>query len=62
MKKYRVRIPYFCTVLVEVEAENEEEAKDAAVSEVYPSLCHECSNTVEMDEMNDDAEISVEEA
>lgn len=61
MKKYFVRIPYFCTVMVEVEADSPAEAIDLAVSNAFPSLCHQCSDEIEMDAMNDDAEITAEE-
>ena len=61
MKKYIVRIPYFCTFLVEVEADSPAEGEGMAMSKAYPSLCHQCSNEIEIDEMNDAAEITVEE-
>lgn len=62
MKTYQVRIPYFCTVIVEVEANSTNEAKSVAIAKAYPpSLCYRCSDGIEMDEMNDDAEIIVEQ-
>lgn len=61
MKKYLVSIPYFCTYLLKVEAESAEAAKELALSQGHPSLCCYCSDTLEMDEMNDEAEITVEE-
>jgi len=62
MKKYLVRIPWHCTFLVKVDAEDENEAKEKAeTSAEYPSLCHYCSEEIEIDEMNDDIDIHVEE-
>jgi hypothetical protein len=61
MKKYSVSIPWHCCVYVEVEAEDEKEAIEKALKDVYPNLCHQCANEVEMCEQNDDCEIDVEE-
>ena len=60
-KQYLVRVPWNCTFICRVEAENEEDAKDRAIACGWPALCHSCSNEVEIDEANDNADIVVEE-
>lgn len=61
MKKYFVSIPWNCSVFCEVEAENKEQAIEKAFLEISPSLCRQCSDEIELDEFNDNIEISVEE-
>ena len=62
MKKYRVGIPWHCTFLIEVNAEDEKEAKKMVRNSAeYPSLCHYCAEKIEIYEMNDDVDIYVEE-
>lgn len=51
MKKYIVSIPYYATYTVEVDAENIEEAWDEAM-DCQPCLCHYCSSSVEIEEVN----------
>jgi len=59
MKKYKVSIPWHATYFVDVEAENEEEAKIKALNEGYPQLCHQCNTDVQIDEPNDESELTV---
>ena len=61
MKKYLVRIPWHCAVLINIEAENEVEAIEKAYREAHPNLCHQCSNDIEIDEYNADQEAWAEE-
>jgi len=61
MKNYLARIPWNCTVLVKVEAENENEAIEKALKKCNPNLCHQCSNEIEIDEYNADQEAWAEE-
>ena len=63
MKKYRVTIPIFASVTVEIEAENEEEAKEnASISSSLPSLCYRCSSEgIELGEYDDTGDIEAEE-
>jgi hypothetical protein len=56
-----VIIPWHATVFVEVDAENKKEAEEKALDEAYPSLCHQCSNEIQIDEINDSAEIDISE-
>lgn len=50
LKKYSVAIKVNATMYVEVEADSEEEAREKAWSEAYePSLCHQCSDEMEID-------------
>ena len=49
MPKYRVTMLVDATVDVVVEAESEEEAKDKALINAYaPTLCHQCSDDLEV--------------
>lgn len=60
LKKYSVSIPYHASVIVEVEATDKQDAVHAAWEKVgAPSLCHQCSDEVEMGEANDDCEPDV---
>lgn len=54
--KYQVWLPINASVLVKVEAENEQAAIDAAFSKVGygPGLCHQCSNDVEFGDWRED--------
>lgn len=52
MKKYSVMIPFFCDVTVEVEAESIDEARERAVKTARGHLCHQCSQTVTMGDMD----------
>lgn len=49
MKKYHVSIPWFASVTVTVEAQSVEEAIDKAIDEADASLCHSCSNNINVD-------------
>jgi len=60
-KKYSVSIPWHCSVVVEVEAENAEEAAEKALNDVNPTLCHQCSDEVELGDCNVDFEPDVTE-
>jgi hypothetical protein len=56
-KKYRVSIPYHATAYVTVEANSEQEAKDIALDECWPSPCCMCSDEFSIDEYNENSEI-----
>jgi len=60
MKTYSVSIPWHCDVLVIVEAESEDEALLKAETSVYPCLCHQCSEDINIGERNTDAEPTIE--
>lgn len=60
MTKYLVSIPYHCCFLVKVEAENEEQAIRKS-NTVFPNLCHQCSDEIEIGEANDSYEPDVQE-
>ena len=60
-KAYNVSIPWHCTVFVEVEAEDEYLAKEKALKECCWNLCHQCSDRVEIGEVNFDYEPEVYE-
>ena len=61
MKKYRVTIPIFASVTVEIEAENEEDAKENAYASI-PSLCYRCSSEgIELGEYDEAVDIEAEE-
>lgn len=48
MSKYRVTFEIYASSTVEVEADSEEQAKQKASKKVWPTLCHECSDEVEI--------------
>ena len=59
--KYRVIFTVDATCSVEVEADSEEEAKEKAWEEASaPTVCHQCSNELEVGDIMDC--IDVEEA
>jgi hypothetical protein len=56
--KYRVWFTVYASTAVEVDAENEEEARQKAEEVVYrPSLCHQCSDELEMGDVGDIFEV-----
>lgn len=48
MKKFRVMGIGYYDCIVEVEAETAEEAVDLAAETMYPSLCHQCGDRVQL--------------
>lgn len=52
MPKYYVSVPVFASAGTAVEATNEEEAIDKAISKLYPSLCHQCAGEVELGDLD----------
>ena len=61
MKKYRVSVPYYVTVFVDVEAANEREAIKIGTGKIDPVLCNNCcSEGMELGEYTGD-EITAEE-
>lgn len=53
--KYAVHFNVYASQVVEVEADNEEEAKEKAIDKFEPvCLCHQCSDLVDI---GDDGEI-----
>jgi len=49
MGKWRVFVTVDASVVLEVEADTEEQAKEAAMDEVgSPCLCHHCSYKIEL--------------
>lgn len=55
MSKYEVTLLVSGTTSITVEAESEEEARDLAYREAYVSLCHQCSEELEV---SDDYEVT----
>lgn len=51
MPKFFVSIPVGCSIGGEVEAETAEQAIEKACSEFYPSICHQCSDSIELGDM-----------
>lgn len=60
MKRYSVSIPYFASVIVQVNAKNKKDAIQQAYEDAYADLCHSCADTVEMGEADDSLEPTVE--
>jgi hypothetical protein len=59
MKKYSVDFVVYASVAVVVEAESEEEAREKAEAEVTePTLCHQCSDEVEICSIGDITSVS----
>lgn len=52
-------IPWHCSVIIEVEADNKEDAKDKALLAAHPSLCHQCSGQIQLEDANMDIEPDV---
>ena len=61
LKKYSVSIPWFCSVIVQVEAAHKEEAEEKALREAGPSLCHQCSDNIDMGEWDSEGDVNVYE-
>lgn len=54
MKKYGVTFIVYSSMTIEVEANSEEEACELAEKKAYePSLCHQCSDELEVDSVGD---------
>jgi|GEM_PF-6084782 len=54
MNRYSVLITVDASISVEVEAENEEQAKDLALEKAHrPCICHQCSSKVYVGEIID---------
>lgn len=49
-KRWRVNVPYYLNVVVEVDADNEDEAIEKAFCVASPSLCHQCSGEGDLGE------------
>jgi hypothetical protein len=58
-KRYSVSIPWHCSVVVCVDAQTAEEAKAVALEKVYPSICHQCSDELELGDINLECEPDV---
>lgn len=59
MPKYRVTVLVDATVSVEVEAANEDEAREKGLLEApTPCICHQCSRELEVGEPYEVAEVS----
>jgi len=61
MKKYSVAIPYHCTVFVKVEAKDISDALEKAYEKASPFLCHQCSDGLELGEINDEVPADIVE-
>lgn len=62
MKLYSVSIPWYSAVVVEVCANDENEAKELALKRTSPSLCHQCAcKGIELGDANLDVEPDVQE-
>lgn len=60
MNKYAVIITVDASVCVEVEAENEEQAKELALNKVEtPCLCHQCAREVQIGDILDAVEATL---
>lgn len=46
--KYTVVLASSSTTVIDVEADTPEEARERACNEAYVSLCHQCSDSVEV--------------
>jgi len=46
MPKWNVCVTYDASVVVEVEAATEEEAKTKAIEDAHVSLCHHCAHEI----------------
>lgn len=58
MNRYSVMFTVDASVTVDVDAENEEQAKERAWAQVSsPSVCHQCSREVEVGEIMDLVEV-----
>jgi hypothetical protein len=62
MKKWHVRIPMYADAFYEIEAENEEAAIEKAYERHSPSICHQCSQHIELGEFDVSADPSAEDA
>lgn len=51
--KYHVIFEVYASTTVTVEADSEEQARDKAYKEVGPSLCHQCSNELNIDDVGE---------
>jgi hypothetical protein len=63
MARYTVCFQVYAQTFVEVDAANEEEAREKAEAEVeVPSLCHQCCGPFEINDLGDimDVELSEE--
>lgn len=58
MKKWAVMIEVYASTLVVVEAETEEAARDAAYETAHVSVCHQCSDHLEVGDLGDVLEIN----
>lgn len=56
MKEYSVAIFFQGHVTVRLSAESEEEAKEMARSQAHFDICHHCSNRIQFDDWDWDAE------
>jgi len=55
MDNYKVFIPIGATAMIDVEADSKEEAIRKAIEEIgNPSICHQCSNEIEIGEFYDE--------
>ena len=50
MKRFRIGVIFTATVWLEVEAEAEEEAVAKAILQADQTLCHHCSDRVDMED------------
>jgi hypothetical protein len=54
MRRYSVIITVDASVTVEVDAENEEQAKELAMEQAsHPCICHQCSNEIDIGDLQD---------
>lgn len=54
MKKYRVVLTVDATIFVEVDAENEAQAKELGLAKAsMPHICHQCSRNVSIGDVLD---------
>jgi hypothetical protein len=56
--KYFVTFEVYASTVIEVEANSENEARDIANEKCYcPTLCHQCSNDIEVSDIGEIVDI-----
>jgi hypothetical protein len=62
MARYTVYFQVYAQTFVEVEAANEDEAREKAVDAVeYPSLCHQCTSPLEINDLGEILSVELQE-
>jgi hypothetical protein len=61
MKKFFVSIPIYASATYKIKAETKEEALEKAYERGTPTICHQCSDEIEISDFDFDGEAVVEE-